>query len=116
MTPSQCRFLDPVWDEFEETENDEFVKCKRCPASKGILKVNKGSKTGLVGHIKMHEKQDERGNKEGIKAWLLACMVTLLNIPFRVFQHPVMRILFKLAKLSPVNDKIARHYTDLEAE
>ena len=64
----------------------------------------------------MHEKQDVRGNKEGIEAWLLACMVTLLNIPYRVFKHPVMRILLKLAKLNPVNDKIARHYTDSEAE
>ena len=42
-------------------------------------------------------------------------MVAVLRTPLNNFNHPVMRDIFSSANLGPINDQIARRYTDAEA-
>lgn len=48
--------------------------------------------------------------------WIIAVLVTVLNIPFKILSHPVFRVMFWLANLGTVNASIARQSTDAEFE
>lgn len=60
-----------------------------------------------------HAKQGKIVSRENLKSWLVASMTT---IPCRAFNSVIMVILFWLARLGPINDKMARRFTDTEAE
>ena len=108
-----CWFSGSVWDEFEDTSDNETKECKTCSKR---LKAIRGSKSGLQAHVAWHAKQGRVINREELKSWLVAAMITILNIPCRAFGSIIMAILFWMARLGPINDQMARRYTDAEAE
>lgn len=66
--------------------------------------------------MRKHSKEAREVPRNKIKAWLVAGFVTVLHIPCNAFNSMYMKILFWLARLGTVNDKIARQLSDQEVE
>ena len=77
--------------------------------------MSRGSKTGLEVHLEWHLKRHELADREDIKAWLTAGLMTVLHMPANAFNSDLMRIMYGLARLGPVNNRIATARTEGEA-
>lgn len=96
------------------TDPDGYC-CKFCTET---VRASRGNRVALRAHVEKHRKQDELIRRDRVKSWLIAVLngITVLNIPCSVFNSVIMKCFFYLAKLGPINDKIARSSTDAEAE
>ena len=92
------------------------MRCRRCPKRIKILSGGKGYKKGLEVHSNTHEREALQKVTEATKNQIVAGLVTALNLPVNCFKSPIIKELFDLAKLKPINDQIARRSTDNEAE
>ena len=101
-----------MWDEFNETEDPNYMQCRRCPKR---IKINKGSSNGLIVHMLKHKKQGPKVSRDRLKRWIVAAMITVLNVSQSAFNHAIMAILFWLARLGPINSNMARKFVDEEA-
>lgn len=108
---------DPIWGKFEKISSDpDRRRCKTCPRQIKVRNGDKWTKCGLVKHLMLHKRKRENLDKDTLKAWLVGCMVTVLNIPCQVFNSVIFRILFWLTSLGPVSAATARGLCDNEAE
>ena len=102
-----------MWDEFDDTEDPNYRQCRKCPQR---IKISKGSCSGLIGHmLKKHKKQGPKVARDRLKRWIVAAMITVLNVSQSAFNHAIMAILFWLARLGPINSNMARKFVDEEA-
>lgn len=98
----------------------EIATCKRCDHP---VTCANGSVNAMKKHLFSHNRQDSRENSSQqsvvmttmeLKRWLCAALVVSLHMSFNSMSHPLIRILFWLAKLGTVNARIARQMVDEE--
>lgn len=120
-----------VRDLFDEcadsTKGRERAKCKRCGV---VVATFNQSVTSIRKHLQKHVRLDFLESDQAsprpqppafcltkrVKQWIVAVLITVLNIPFWVLSHPAFRVIFWLANLGTINSEIARRSTDAESE
>lgn len=66
--------------------------------------------------LAFQEMQGPKDVRDRLKRWIVAAMITLLNVSQAAFNHMIMSILFRLARLGPINSNMARSFIDMEAK
>lgn len=119
FTPFQCDpfgsisfHSDPIWKQFKPTAVDEIYQCVTCNK---LLKAVNQSKASLRTHADMHTKEQRMRQQNDTKKWLVSGMISVLNIPINNFKHGIVRSMFALMNMQPIDDAIARRFTDEEA-
>ena len=96
------------------------VRCKRCDHP--VTSAN-GSVTAVRAHLMSHHHREAlqeaarpsaKRTTSQHKHWIIAALITVLHVSFNAFSHPLLKILFWLAKLGTVNRELARQVVDDE--
>ena len=92
-------------------------ECLKCGS---LISFGNRSTTAMKDHLSSHARQERlssgrsrvRGKGYGcihkIRHWLIGVLVAVLSIPYRAFDHPAFKILFRLAGFGTVNRDVAR--------